>query len=97
MTIVVGAVALVTFSTWFQILAPPLIYFTMTAVEGNFITPTIMGKRLTLNPMMIFLSVFFWGWLWGIVGVFVAIPMLGAIKIVSKNINSLKPLREVLR
>jgi predicted PurR-regulated permease PerM len=97
MTIVLGAVALVTFSTWFQILAPPLIYFAMTAVEGNFITPTIMGKRLTLNPMMIFLSVFFWGWLWGIVGVFLAIPMLGAIKIVSKNINSLKPLREVLR
>jgi predicted PurR-regulated permease PerM len=97
MTIVVGAVALVTFSTWFQILAPPLIYFAMTAVEGNFVTPTIMGKRLTLNPMMIFLSVFFWGWLWGIVGVFVAIPMLGTIKIVSKNINSLKPLREVLR
>jgi predicted PurR-regulated permease PerM len=69
----------------------------MTAVEGNFVTPTIMGKRLTLNPMMIFLSVFFWGWLWGIVGVFLAIPMLGTIKIVSKNINSLKPLREVLR
>jgi predicted PurR-regulated permease PerM len=95
--VMLGSVAIMTFESWVAMLAPPLIYYAMTVIEGNFITPTVLGKRLTLNPLMIFLSLFFWGWLWGIIGMILAIPILATIKVISKNIDSLRALREALR
>ncbi|MCA9453852.1 MAG: AI-2E family transporter, partial [Nitrospira sp.] len=43
-------------------------YLFLTAIEGNFITPHLLGRKLTLNPVIILVSVLFWGWLWGAVG-----------------------------
>jgi predicted PurR-regulated permease PerM len=48
----------------------------MGILEGHFITPSIMGRTLTLHPLTVFLSLVFWTWLWGPVGAFLAVPLL---------------------
>lgn len=69
-------VALVVFPTLTQAAIPPLLYLAMGTIEGHFITPSIMGHRLTLHPLTVFLSLVFWTWLWGPVGAFLAVPLL---------------------
>lgn len=69
-------VGLVTFPTLAHALVAPLIFLGLATLEGHFVTPAIMGKRLTLNPLTVFLSLVFWTWLWGPVGAFLAVPLL---------------------
>jgi predicted PurR-regulated permease PerM len=69
-------VGLVTFPTLTHAVAAPLIYAAFATLEGHFITPAIIGRRLTLNPLTVFLSLVFWTWLWGPVGAFLAVPLL---------------------
>jgi predicted PurR-regulated permease PerM len=69
-------VALVTFPTLTHALLPPLLYFVMATLEGHFITPSLVGHRLTLNPLAVILSLVFWTWLWGPVGAFLSAPLL---------------------
>jgi predicted PurR-regulated permease PerM len=76
MVLVVFAVGLVTFPTLGHALIAPALYVGMTTLEGHIITPSIMGRRLTLNPLLVFLAVAFWTWLWGPVGTFLAVPLL---------------------
>jgi predicted PurR-regulated permease PerM len=76
MNIVLFAVGLVTFPTLAQALVAPALFITMTTLEGHFITPAIMGRRLTLNPLNVFLALAFWTWLWGPIGAFLAVPLL---------------------
>jgi predicted PurR-regulated permease PerM len=75
MLIILFAVGLVTFPTLGYSLLPPLAFLGLTTLEGQFITPTIMGRRLTLNPLIIFLALAFWTWLWGPLGAFLAVPL----------------------
>jgi predicted PurR-regulated permease PerM len=69
-------VGLVTFPTLGHALIAPLLFLALATLEGHFITPAIMGHRLTLNPLTVFLSLVFWTWLWGPVGAFLAVPLL---------------------
>jgi len=69
-------VGLVTFPTLTHALLAPLLFLGLATLEGHFITPSIMGHRLTLNPLTVFLSLVFWTWLWGPVGAFLAVPLL---------------------
>jgi predicted PurR-regulated permease PerM len=55
---------------------PAIVYICMNAVEGNFVTPTFIGRNMQVNPLMIFLSLVFWLWMWGPLGGIVAIPLL---------------------
>jgi AI-2 transport protein TqsA len=59
---------------------------------GNALAPKIMGDRLNLSPVVVLLSLLFWGWLWGIVGALLSIPIAAAIKIVCENIQTLHPI-----
>ena len=59
---------------------------------GNFIEPKLMGDSLNLSPVVILLSLVFWGWLWGITGALLSVPIAAAIKIVCENIEALKPI-----
>ena len=69
-------VGLVTFPTLTHALLAPLLFLALATLEGHFVTPAIMGHRLTLNPLTVFLSLVFWTWLWGPVGAFLAVPLL---------------------
>ena len=69
-------VGLVTFPTLSHALLAPLVFLALATLEGHFITPSIIGHRLTLNPLTVFLSLVFWAWLWGPVGAFLAVPLL---------------------
>ncbi|MDQ6758273.1 MAG: AI-2E family transporter [Acidobacteriota bacterium] len=92
----VGLVATATFGSVSHALLVPAVYFVLATLEGNFITPWILGRRLTLNPVVIFIGLTFWGWLWGIVGVLIAVPMLVTFKIFCDHIEPLAPIGEFL-
>ncbi len=64
----------------------------MGFVMGNVVEPQVMGRKLNLSPIVIVLSLIFWGWLWGGVGLFLAVPITSALKIICENIPDLKPL-----
>lgn len=65
-------------------------------IQGNFIGPMIMGHRLSLNPVAIFIGVAFWWEVWGIPGAFLAVPLLATLKIVCDHVPSLAPIAEFL-
>ncbi|HDQ14256.1 MAG TPA: AI-2E family transporter [Sediminispirochaeta sp.] len=59
---------------------------------GNILDPRLQGQRLNISPLVILFSLIFWGWIWGVVGMFLAVPIMVVIKIVCENIPSLKPI-----
>ncbi|HLE85641.1 MAG TPA: AI-2E family transporter, partial [Thermoanaerobaculia bacterium] len=93
---VVAMVSLLTFDGLAQAALAPLAYLALTSLEGSFITPTILGQRLTLNPLVIFVGIIFWGWMWGVVGALVAVPMIASFKIVCDHVERLKPVGDLL-
>ncbi|HVZ53456.1 MAG TPA: AI-2E family transporter [Pseudolabrys sp.] len=74
--VVLFGVGLIHFPTVTQALFAPAFFVALSAIEGNFITPAIVGRRLTLSPLAVFLSLVFWAWLWGPIGAFLATPLL---------------------
>ena len=74
----------------------PAVYLAFGTLEGSFITPWVMGRSLTLNPVIILLSLTFWGWMWGIVGIILAVPILAAFKIFCAHTKPMEPLAEFL-
>jgi predicted PurR-regulated permease PerM len=57
----------------------------------NVLYPMVLGKRLQLNPLAVTIALLFWGWLWGAMGLILAVPLTGALKIICDNINRLRP------
>lgn len=88
-------VSALTFDDWYRIALPPLIFMVFTALEGQIITPTILGSRLRIDPVLVFTSILFWGWIWGAAGALLAVPVLAVLKIVFSNVESLKPYEEL--
>jgi len=88
--------AILSFGSLAYALIFPAVYLGFGMLEGNFITPWVMGRSLTLNPVLILLSLVFWGWMWGIAGVIIAVPILAAFKIFCAHIKPMEPLAEFL-
>ena len=76
MFVILTVVGVVTFSTIGAGLIAPLAFVGLTFIEGHFITPTIIGRRLELNALAVFIALAFWTWLWGPMGGFLASPLL---------------------
>jgi predicted PurR-regulated permease PerM len=74
----------------------PASYLLLAILEGNFITPFILGKSLTLNPVLILVSLAFWGWMWGISGMILAVPILATFKIFCDHFEPMTPIAEFL-
>ncbi|MFC1502587.1 AI-2E family transporter [bacterium] len=84
-------VAFFQFGTIFPTLWIALLLMTTQMSIGNFIEPRIVGKRLHLSPLVVILSLIFWGFIWGPVGMVIAVPISCALQIVCANIENLKP------
>ncbi len=76
MTLVLAMAGIVTFPGIVPALLPAVAFLVITSVEGQFLTPLIVGRRVALNPFAVFLSMAFWTWLWGPAGTFLAVPLL---------------------
>jgi|GEM_PF-1854618 len=75
----------------------PIAYWTITNLESLFITPLILGRSFTIHPLFIFITITFWGWLWGVAGLFIAIPALMTFRVVCQHTPSLAELGEFLQ
>lgn len=93
---IVGMVALVSMPTTTAALLPPAIYLACTVIEGQFLTPALVGNRLRINTVAIILAIAFWGWIWGFIGVLVAVPLLIVTSVFAKHVEGLGGLREML-
>lgn len=88
--------AVLSFDSFSYALIFPAVYLVVATLEGNFITPLVLGKSLTLNPVIILISLAFWGWMWGISGMILAVPILATFKIFCDHIESMAPVAEFL-
>ncbi len=75
MVITLFGVGLVSFPSLSHALIAPLGLIAVTTTEGHLVTPTIVGRRLTLNPLLVFLALAFWTWMWGPFGALLAVPL----------------------
>ena len=91
---ILGLAALLVFDDVGHALAVPAVYMVVSFLEGNFVTPLVLGRRLTLNPVVIFVGLLFWFFLWGIPGALLAVPILAVFKIVCDHVDTLAPIGE---
>ena len=87
---VVAAFGLIASDSLFSGLLPAAIYLSLTTLEGHFLTPAVLGRRLELNTVSVFLTVLIWGWLWGIPGALMAVPFLVMVKVICDNVESMR-------
>lgn len=93
---VLTVVGLLSFGEIWRGLLVPAVFYALTATEGYFVTPLIVGKRLQLNAVVIVLSILFWGWMWGVLGALLAVPILVVIKSICDHVESVKAFGEFL-
>jgi len=74
--LVLLAAGLISFPSLAHAGVAPMVFVALTTIEGHIVTPNIVGHRLTLSPLGVFLSLAFWTWLWGPVGAFLSVPFL---------------------
>ena len=89
-------VGLFSFSSVLQAAVPPAIYLGIHLMEGETITPLLLARRFTLNPVLVMGSLMFWDWLWGIPGAFLSVPMLAVFKIVCDHVEFLTPVGHIV-
>jgi predicted PurR-regulated permease PerM len=89
-------VGMLSFDSLWWALLPPVLYFGIHLVEGETLTPMLLARRFTLNPVLIILSLVFWFWMWGMLGAILAVPMLAILKIVCDRLRPLKALGHFL-
>ena len=94
--IVVGIVAILSLEPASKALMVPLIYILINGLEGLMITPMILGRRFALNPVVIFVWLIFMGWIWGIPGALLAVPILTIMKIVCDYSTTLKAVGRII-
>ena len=80
----------VAFDDLWQSVAPAAIYLGLHTLEGQFITPIVLGARMALSPLVLILALMVFGWLWGIVGLLLAVPLLVCIKIVLTKVDGME-------
>jgi predicted PurR-regulated permease PerM len=77
-------------------IAPAAMYLVIHMIEGESVTPMLLARRFTLNPVLVIMSLFFWDWLWGVPGAVLAMPLMATTKIICDRIPGLMPLGHLL-
>ena len=80
---------LLTIDTLWQALLPAGIYLGFLLIEGQTVTPMLLARRFTLNPVLVIISLVFWFWMWGIPGAILSVPMLAITKIICDRVRPL--------
>lgn len=91
-TVIPGVVALVQFGSIGEAVLIVVILIVMQNVIGNIIEPKIMGTSLDLSPVLVLFALAFWGWMWGVVGMILSVPIMAVTKVVLENIPGTRPL-----
>lgn len=96
MVAVLTLAGLTTFPSVAHALLVPVSYLVINVLQANLVSPFLLGQRLTLNPVAIFVGLAFWWWVWGVLGAFIAVPLLATFKIFCDHIETLAPIGEFL-
>jgi len=80
---------LLSFETLWQALLPAALFFGIHLIEGETLTPMLLARRFTLNPVLVILALIFWYWMWGVPGAILSVPMLAITKIICDRVQSL--------
>ncbi len=97
--VVTGAAALVAFMQFGEVRMALVIAGTSLVIHtliGNLLTPWLTSRASSMNPVAVFVAVLFWGWLWGVWGLLLGIPILMIVKAVCDRVDDLKPVGELL-
>lgn len=94
--ILLATVGLLTFDTLWRVFLPPGCYLALHLLESNLLTPILLGRKFTLNPVVIFVSLIFWTWLWGVPGALLSAPLLVSIKVVCDRFPRMASVSELL-
>jgi predicted PurR-regulated permease PerM len=95
--VVVGLVSFVSFDKASSAILPPLSYLALTSVEGNVLTPLVLGRTFRISPLVVFVWLTFWAWLWSIPGAILAVPMLMLINIICEQSPTLSQISKLIR
>ena len=93
---VLGLISAITYATPWLVLTAPLGYLALTSFFGQVIDPLVHGKRFSLNPIIVFVWIFFWGWLWGAPGVLLAVPLLTLFQLICEQSPRLQPVAHII-
>jgi len=96
MFVLLSMAGLATFDHLGHALLVPGVYLTINILQANLVSPLLHGRRLALNPVAIFLGLLLCWWMWGVVGAFIAVPLLATVKIFCDHLEHLAPVGEFL-
>ncbi|WP_425500928.1 AI-2E family transporter [Pseudoxanthomonas gei] len=83
-------VGFVTYNDTWLSLMPAIVYLALHTVEGQIVTPIVLGKRMALSPLILILALMVFGWLWGIIGLLLAVPLLVCVKLVLARVDGME-------
>lgn len=87
LSIILTCVGFIEFGSVTEALMVPGAFILLNFIESQIITPTVLGQRFNMNPLLVVLWMFIWGWVWGVIGLLIAIPLLVCFKILSSHLN----------
>jgi predicted PurR-regulated permease PerM len=96
MLAILAMAALTTFDSPGRALLVPATFLAITVLQANLVSPVLLGRRLSLNPVAVLVGLAFWFWMWGVSGAFLAVPLLAAFKILCDHIAPLAAIGEFL-
>ena len=94
--ILLSLAGILTFDNLAQAFVAPAVYFVLMTICWQGIVPFVVGRRMTLSPVAVFIAIIVLGWMWGVIGALVAVPVLASLKIVCERIGPLHPVAEFL-
>jgi predicted PurR-regulated permease PerM len=94
--LLLAVVSLVAFDSLGKVLAVVGSFLLLATLEGQVVQPLLVGRRLDLNPILVFLAVWFGGWFWGVAGIVIAVPVLAALKVAASHGEGTAPIVEFL-
>jgi len=94
--ILLSLAGILTFDNLVHALVAPAIYFVVMTICWQGVVPFVVGRRMTLSPVAVFIMIIVLGWMWGVIGALVAVPVLASVKIICDRVDSLRPIAEFL-